>query len=216
RIVALYVRPRVRLRPPAAAVLEAEARQHRGHADRCANSFDHRHAPFLAQHIRLHVYRALRDAVHDDHVGAVLLDQRTAGGDEVLFHRVLVGADVLELVAGGAPACDPGLHAVGARLGDLPRNNRLVIADDAETVAELSRNVEHGLAWPDDRDVHERAAAVDAEIERPEGHRGVVAFLFGLDVARVIVGRDELDFGRSQPPKRLRRYRYDSDFDLCG
>ena len=37
---------------------------------------------------------------------------------------------------------------------------------DPETFAELGRDVEHRLAGSDDRDIHQRPAAVDAELER--------------------------------------------------
>ena len=118
------------------------------------------------------------------------------------FIVVLVGADVLELEAGRAAAGDPGLHAVHARLRDLPRDHALVVADDAEAVAELRRDVEHRLARADHRDVHQRAAAVDAEVERAERHHGVVAFLLRADEGVVEIGRDELDFGRPEPAER--------------
>src|SRR3954464_785113 len=103
----LYVRPRIRLRPALAAVLETEPGQHGGHPDWRADALDHRYAELLAHPIRLHVHRTLGDAVHDDHVGAVLVDQRAPGSQKILDHHVLVGADVLELEARGAAAGDP-------------------------------------------------------------------------------------------------------------
>src|SRR5207245_3585974 len=105
------------------------------------------------------------DPMRDDDVGAIILDQGARGGHEIPDHRVLVGADVLELETGGAPARDPWFHAVEPGLRDLPGNDRLVIADDAEAVAELGGDVEHGLAGADHRDIDQRAAAVDPEVE---------------------------------------------------
>ena len=81
----------------------------------------------------------------------------------------------------------------------------LVVADDAEAVAELRRDVEHRLARADDRDVDQRAAAVDAEVERAERHGRVVALLLGLQIGGVEIGRDQLDLGRPEPAERRRR-----------
>ena len=89
-----------------------------------------------------------------------------------------------------------------------------MIADDAEAVAELGGDVEHGLARPHDRDVDQRAAAVDPEVERAERHRGVVALALGLQVAGVIIGRDQLDLGRPEAAERRRRDRDDSNLHL--
>src|SRR6476620_9120868 len=118
-----HIWPRVGLWPAFAAVLEAEAGQHRRHPDRGADAFDHGYAEFLAHKFGLHVHRTLGDAMHDNDIGAVFVDQRAAGGREILDHHVLVVADVLELEAGGAAAGDPWLHAVHAGLCNLPRHD---------------------------------------------------------------------------------------------
>ena len=77
-----------RLLPAHAALLEAERGQQRRQPDRRADPFHHRHAELLGQPLRLHLHRALRDALRDDHVGAVLLDQRARGHQERLDHLV--------------------------------------------------------------------------------------------------------------------------------
>src|SRR5260370_22042115 len=142
------MRPGVRFRPTLAAVLEAETGHQGGHPDRRADALHHRHAQFLAQPVGLEMDRALGDAVHHDDVGAVLVDQRACRRNEVSDHLVLVGADILQLESGSAAAGDPRFHAVIPSLGDLPRDDRLVIADDPETLAELSRDMEPALAGP--------------------------------------------------------------------
>src|SRR5690349_5468819 len=152
--------------------------------------------------------------MHDNDIGAVLLDQGAAGGQEVLDHHVLVGTDVLELEPGGAAAGDERLHPVIARLRDLPRDHRFMVADDSEALAELGRDVKHRLARPDNRDVDQRAPAVDPEIERAERHRRVIALALRLQVGGVEIGRHQLDFRRTQAAEWGGLDRQDADLDL--
>jgi hypothetical protein len=90
-----------------------------------------------------------------------------------------------------------------------------VVADDAEAIAELRRDVEHRLARPDDGDIDQRAPAVDAEVERAERHRRVIALAFRLQVRGVEVGCDQLDLGRAQAAEWRGLYRQDADLDLA-
>src|SRR4029079_3246509 len=100
------------------------------------------------------------------------------------------------------------------RLRDLPWNDTFVVADDAEAVAKLRRDMEHRLARADHRNIDQRAAAIDAEVERAERHHRIVTLLLGADEGIVIVGRDQLDLGWAQYAERPQSHTKDHELDL--
>jgi hypothetical protein len=50
-------------------------------------------------HAGFHLHRALRDALRDDHVGALLRDQGARGGEEGFDHPLAIVGDVLQVEA---------------------------------------------------------------------------------------------------------------------
>ena len=89
-----------------------------------------------------------------------------------------------------------------------------MIADDAEPIPELGRDVKHRLAGADHRDVDQRAAAVHAEVEGAERYHGVIAIALRLQIGGMEIGRHQLDFGRGEPAEGRRLDRNDSDVDI--
>src|SRR3978361_1407780 len=80
--------PRLRafLLPAHPALRESQPDQHGRHPDRRADAFPHRAAELGGEPLRLHLHRALGDALRDDDVGAVLLDQGARRRKERCHH----------------------------------------------------------------------------------------------------------------------------------
>src|SRR6185437_3327628 len=85
----LECRSCLRFRPADAAMLQAESRQQRRHADRRADALDHRHAELPREKIRLDMDGAEADAMGDDEVGARVADEAFRFAQEGLDQPVL-------------------------------------------------------------------------------------------------------------------------------
>src|SRR5262249_34104598 len=92
----------------------------------------------------------------------------------------------------------------------------LVVNHDSESVTDQRCDVETGFGGTDDRNIDCRFAAVDPEVQYPQGHHRVIAFFLcafeSLDKRR----RHQLNFGRCHPVKIRAGTDIDSSHLICG
>src|SRR6185437_12734230 len=129
-------------------------------------------------------------------------------------HLFLVAGNVAQMKAGGPSPRHPILHSVHLRLRALTGDYRRVVADNPEAVAELRGDMEYGFARRDHRDIDQRAAAVDAEVEHTERNDRIVTLPLGFEISRMIIRRDQLDLRRAQPVVGTGADGNDADLDV--
>ncbi len=89
-----------------------------------------------------------------------------------------------------------------------------MIADDAEILADLRRDMQRGLQRPDHRNVDRRPATINAEIQHAERHDRVIALPLGLTESLMKQRCRGLNLGRTETVKGTRRDPDNPDLNL--